>query len=101
MNRKRTLLLFLFYCFFSTANCQEYAGESPEDDDTAAGVIKTGQPVTVFKATRIINGSSVTSLPDGTLDFRISHRFGRISEGGRNFFGLDDATTKIGLDYGI
>lgn len=54
-----------------------------------------------FKATRIINGSSVESLAAGVLDFRISHRFGKISQGAENFFGLDNATTRVGLDYGI
>src|SRR5580692_1472759 len=54
-----------------------------------------------FKATRIINGSSVESLGAGVLDFRISHRFGQLNQGSQNFFGLDNATTRIGLDYGI
>jgi Membrane bound beta barrel domain (DUF5777) len=54
-----------------------------------------------FKATRIINGSSVENLGAGVLDFRISHRFGRIDEGASNFYGLDNATTRIGIDYGI
>lgn len=54
-----------------------------------------------FKATRIINGSSVENLGAGVLDFRISHRFGRIDDGAQNFYGLDNATTRIGLDYGI
>ncbi len=54
-----------------------------------------------FKATRIINGSSVENLGAGVLDFRISHRFGDLNAGAQNFFGLDNATTRIGLDYGI
>ncbi len=54
-----------------------------------------------FKATRIINSPSVENLAMGLLDFRISHRFGRLNEGATNFFGLDDATTRLGLDYGI
>ncbi len=54
-----------------------------------------------FKATRIINGSSVQSLGAGVLDFRISHRFGQLNQGSQNFFGLDNATTRLGLDYGI
>ena len=54
-----------------------------------------------FKATRIINGSSVENLGAGVLDFRISHRFGRLDQGGQNFYGLDNATTRLGLDYGI
>ena len=60
------------------------------------------EPVTAtFKATRIINGSSVENLAAGVLDFRISHRFGRLDQGAENFFGLDNATTRLGLDYGI
>lgn len=54
-----------------------------------------------FKATRIINGMSVENLGAGVLDFRIDHRFGQLSQGAGNFFGLDDATTKLCLDYGI
>lgn len=54
-----------------------------------------------FKATRLINGSTIESLAGGVLDFRISHRFGQVKDGIENFFGIDDATTRIGLDYGI
>jgi hypothetical protein len=54
-----------------------------------------------FKATRIINSSSVEHLAPGVLDFRISHRFGRINEGFETFFGIDEANTRLGLDYGI
>ncbi len=63
---------------------------------------KKKDPVSAtFKATRIINGSSVENLGFGVLDFRISHRFGDLSQGTQNFFGLDNAVTRIGLDYGI
>jgi len=54
-----------------------------------------------FKATRIIDGNSIENLGSGVLDFRISHRFGDLNQGSTNFFGLDNATTRIGLDYGI
>jgi len=43
----------------------------------------------------------VENLASGVLDFRISHRFGQLNQGAQNFFGLDNATTRIGLDYGI
>ena len=62
----------------------------------------TKTPVSAtFKATRIINGSSVENLGAGVLDFRIAHRFGQINQGAENFFGLDNAVTRLGLDYGI
>jgi hypothetical protein len=54
-----------------------------------------------FKSTRIVNGQSIENVGAGVLDFRISHRFGAISQGGYNLFGLDQATMRIGLDYGV
>jgi len=54
-----------------------------------------------FYATRIINGQSIEQLEPGILDFRISHRFGKINDGLYNLFGLDNATIRFGLDYGI
>jgi len=54
-----------------------------------------------FKSTRIVNGQSIENVGPGILDFKIMHRFGPISDGGYNFFGLDQATMRIGLDYGI
>lgn len=54
-----------------------------------------------FKTTRLINGHSVENVANGVLDFRISHRFGYINTGLYDFFGLDNATTRLGFDYGI
>ena len=68
---------------------------------------ETGTPVTtdvttsIFKTTRIVNGQSIENVGAGVLDFRILHRFGALSQGGYNFFGLDQATMRLGLDYGI
>lgn len=54
-----------------------------------------------FKATRILNGHSIERMPDGQLDFRISHRFGRLNTGAYEFFGLDQANIHLSLEYGI
>ena len=54
-----------------------------------------------FKTTRIINGHSVENVAPGVLDFRISHRFGYINGGIYELFGLDQATMRLGLDYGL
>jgi hypothetical protein len=54
-----------------------------------------------FKTTRIVNGQSIENVGAGVLDFRILHRFGTINSGAYNFYGLDQATMRIGLDYGI
>ncbi|AHJ99052.1 DUF5777 family beta-barrel protein [Hymenobacter swuensis] len=54
-----------------------------------------------FKGTRIINGHSVETPGNGTLVFLISHRFGRLNSGAYNLFGLDQATIRLGLEYGL
>lgn len=60
------------------------------------------QPVeALFKATRVINGHSVKQLKQGELDFRISHRFGRVNAGAYEFFGLDQSNIHFSLEYGL
>jgi hypothetical protein len=54
-----------------------------------------------FKSTRIMNGHSIERMAPGQLDFRISHRFGRINSGAYEFWGLDQANIRLGLEYGI
>ena len=44
-----------------------------------------------FKSTRVMNGHFVESMAPEGLDFRISHRFGKINSGAYEFFGLDQA----------
>lgn len=59
-------------------------------------------PVTAtFKSTRIMNGHSIERMPGGQLDFRISHRFGRLNSGAYELFGLDQANIHLSLEYGI
>jgi Membrane bound beta barrel domain (DUF5777) len=54
-----------------------------------------------FKALQICNMQS-TKLPvKGEFYVLISHRFGDLSNGINNFFGLDQALTKIGGIYGV
>jgi Membrane bound beta barrel domain (DUF5777) len=54
-----------------------------------------------FKSSRVINGHSVEMIGAGVLDFRILHRFGIVTNGIENFFGLDQASMRMGFDYGI
>ena len=67
------------------------------------GEEETGPSYTTasFKATRVVNGHSLENTAHGVLDFRIGHRFGFLNGGVEQFFGLDDATIRLGLDYGI
>lgn len=54
-----------------------------------------------FKTTRLVNGHTVENVGKGVLDVKISHRFGTLNKGGYELFGLDNATMRMGLDYGI
>ena len=54
-----------------------------------------------FKATHIINTQTIESPGQNNLNFVIQHRFGTVNSGAYNFFGLDNATLRLGLDYGI
>jgi hypothetical protein len=54
-----------------------------------------------FKTTRLINAHSVEHIGAGVLDIKIQHRFGTLNGGFYEFFGLDQATIRIGGDYGI
>ncbi|MFQ3214802.1 MAG: hypothetical protein ACJAT1_000821 [Marivirga sp.] len=57
--------------------------------------------VKVFRDTRIVNGQSTELIPKGTMKFIISHRFGVVNNGIQDFFGLDNSTIRIGLDYAL
>lgn len=54
-----------------------------------------------FKGTRLMNGHTVETVKGKHLDFLISHRFGRLNSGVDNFYGMDEAYIRLGLDYGI
>jgi hypothetical protein len=54
-----------------------------------------------FKATHIVNMQTVEGPAKGAMVFLIQHRFGALNSGSYNFFGLDNAVLRLGLDYGI
>jgi len=64
---------------------------SPESDLTIA----------TFKATRIVTGHSVECNAQGVMQFLISHRFGQLNSGFSEFYGLDNSTIRLGLEYGL
>ena len=62
---------------------------------------KTTYTTATFKTTRLINGHTVENVGKGVLDVKISHRFGKLNNGSYELFGLDNATMRMGFDYGI
>jgi len=86
------------FCFMAVTLCawgqdnllKELEESGPEMDGEVTGT---------FKGTRLINGHSIEIREKGTLDFIISHRFGRLNSGAYSLFGLDDSNIRLGLDY--
>jgi hypothetical protein len=62
---------------------------------------ETNYAIATFKSTRIINGQSVEMTPSREMIFTVSHHFGRINSGIKEFFGLDQSTVRLGLEYGL
>ena len=61
----------------------------------------TDYATATFKTTRVVSGHSIENPANGVLLFTISHHFGKINSGAYDFFGLDQATIRLGLEYGI
>jgi Membrane bound beta barrel domain (DUF5777) len=97
MSRISFSILFIFFSFASFAqdDLMKMLEEETEKDK------KPDYATATFKTTRLINGHSVENVAAGVLDFRISHRFGYISGGAYELWGLDEASMRLGLDYGL
>jgi hypothetical protein len=54
-----------------------------------------------FKALYIVNMKTIEAPAGGALNVEFQHRFGTINSGAYNLFGLDFATLRLSLDYGI
>ncbi len=85
------LLLSLPFTVFAQDDLMDLFEEEPTTEYTTA----------TFKTTRLALGHSVENPANGDLIFLISHHFGNISSGAYEFFGLDQATIRLGFEYGI
>jgi hypothetical protein len=81
-----------------------FSGSLPlfaQDTLPPADSLVTEYVTKTFWSTRIINGHSVETLPFGELEFRLSHRMGRLTTGPDGLFGLYQASSQFGFEYGI
>lgn len=60
-----------------------------------------GKIIETFKDTRVVNGHSVETQAEGSMQFIISHRFGTINSGIHQLGGLDNSQIRLGFDYGV
>ena len=95
----RLVFTSILFCCVLAGRAQDSSLLSMLGDSSAPGkkVLVTG----TFKAKRIVNTQTVEAPAKGDLNFIIMHRFGEINDGSYEFFGLDNATMRIGLDYGL
>lgn len=54
-----------------------------------------------FKGLKIVNFESTKLVSKKAFTFVVAHRFGSIANGFDNFFGLDDAVTRLNFIYGL
>lgn len=80
----------------SVSNAQEDLLSLVEEKEQKKEFVKYA-----FKSPRVINGHSMEFLAPGTMDFRILHRFGEVNKGISNLIGLDQASMRMGFDFGI
>jgi len=64
---------------------------------------KQDQKVTAtFKSLKVINAQTIETIKAKSLMFRVTHRFGNVSEGGHSLYGFDNASNiRLSFDYGI
>lgn len=98
----KQIITLLLFCSGITAPLIAQERDLFKEMDEAQ---KSKQPkelvIATFKTTRLVNGHTIENVGKGILDFKISHRFGRLNQGAYDLFGLDNASMRMGLDYGI
>jgi len=97
--KKLNYYLSAFFIFFSFLLVGQDEGDLldllGQDEETTDYVSAS------FKATTVVNLTSIENTHAGVLDFKIMHRFGFVNGGFYEFFGLDQATTRLAFNYGI
>lgn len=98
---KNKSLFAVILCLFMTIPTVVLGQDEEEIDIDALLEEEPEYAENTFYGTRVVNSHSIENLEAKSLDFRINHRFGTIEQGAYDFFGLDQATMRIGFDYGI
>jgi hypothetical protein len=94
-----------FFVFCVTLGFGLHCFAQPGGGDDLLSLLGDPDPVVyssaTFKSTRVINGQSIENVAGGVMDFRLSHRFGTFNSGIHKMFGLDMASMRLGLEYGV
>jgi hypothetical protein len=91
---KKITFLFCVFPFFMAAQ-----DDLLKEIDTLSDANES--VVAAFKSLKIVNLESTKLAAKGDLYLVIAHRFGYIDNGFEDFFGLDEANTRIQFVYGL
>ena len=102
-NKRRLLSFFLVFALGSKMAMAQDVDlfKSLDEQDKKDKKNQTDYTTAIFKTTRLVNGQSIENVGAGILDVKISHRFGTVNQGAYDVWGLDNASMRMGLDYGI
>jgi hypothetical protein len=93
----RILLILTGFCIPVISIAQQDSGFSLLGDELP----ERTKVENTFKTTRVINLQSLELTDAGVMDFKINHRFGAVGLGSYEAFGLDNASVRIGAEYGV
>lgn len=96
MNLKKILPFVFVFFVIESVSAQDDLLKQLDANNSKEKQIETS----AFKGLQICNMQSTKLVSKGEWYVLISHRFGDLTEGFENFFGLDNAETKIGGIYG-
>ncbi|MBW1296485.1 DUF5777 family beta-barrel protein [Aquimarina litoralis] len=91
---------FIIIVLFCTIGLQSFSQDLMDILEEQTTETKNYTTAT-FKGTRILNGHSVENRKKGTLEFLISHRFGRVNLGADELYGLDQSNIRFAFEYGV
>lgn len=95
MNRTTPLLLAAL-CWAGPVLAQDSMDSLLEQSAPA------NEPVAAtFKSIHVVQSHSVETSGEGVLDLVISHQFGPLQNGPEGAFGMDMASIRLGVDYGV
>ena len=92
---RKEIGLFLAFLITQSVSAQDDLLSEIDQDDS------DHRTTSVFKSLKIINLESTKLAARKDFFLVISHRFGFINSGFDNFFGLDNANTRIHMIYGL
>jgi hypothetical protein len=101
-----TFLMGITSWFSPNEPVEDEESKKQDKQEQSSNSVQNNQPLTKIhvqsKSLRLITGQTASTLPKGSFELAIQHRFGALSSGSENLFGLDNFNSiRVGFDFGI